>query len=79
MISVEQRPAPAINVVTQSGATTEARHKDKYPNEAWVRKDPAKVPASDVKREKETFMEAKRDFTDPNTSVAPAQQHQQQS
>ena len=76
MISVEQRPAPAINVVTRSGATTEAQNKEKQPAEAWVRKAPEKIPAFDVEREKETFMEAKRDFADPNTSVIPAQQPQ---
>ena len=79
MISIEQRLAPAINFVTRIGATTEAQNKEKQPAEAWVRKAPEKIPAFDVKREKETFMETKRDFADPNTSVVPAQQPQQQS
>ena len=48
------------------------------PDEAWVRKTPEKILAFDVGREKETFMEAKKDFADPITSVTPAQQHQQQ-
>ena len=48
------------------------QNKEKQPAEAWVRKAPEKIPAFDVEREKETFMEAKRDFADPNTSVAPA-------
>jgi len=77
MITVEQRPVPAINVVTRSGATTQVQTKEKQPDEAWVRKTPEKIPAFDVEREKETFMEAKKDFADPSTSVAPAQQHQQ--
>ena len=47
--------------------------------EAWVRNTPEKIPSFDVDREKETFMEAKRDFADPGTSVATAHQHQQQS
>ena len=55
------------------------QNKDKQPDEACVCKAPEKVPAIDIEREKETFMEAKRDFSAPSTSVAPAQQHQQQS
>ena len=73
MIFVEQRSAPAINVVTRSGATMEVLNKEKQPTEAWVRKVPRKIPTVDVEREKETFMEAKRDFTDPNTLVVPTQ------
>ena len=78
MIAVEQRPIPAINVVTRSGATTHIQNKEKQLDEAWVRRAPEKIPAFDVKREKETFMEAKKYFADPSTSVALAQQHQQQ-
>ena len=75
---MEQRPVPAINVVTRSGATTKVQTKEKQPNGAWVRKTPEKIPTFDVGREKETFMEAKKDFVDPSTSVAPVQRHQQQ-
>ena len=50
MISFEQRPAPSINVVTRSGATTEAQNKEKQPAEAWVRKAPEKIPTFDVER-----------------------------
>ena len=74
LIAMEQRPIPTINVVIRSGAMTEVQNKEKQPAEAWVRKAPEKIPAFDVEREKETFMEAKRDFADPNTSVIPAQQ-----
>ena len=77
MISVEQRPVPAINVVTRSGAMTQVQNKGKQPDEAWVRKTPEKIPAFDVGREKGTFMEAKKDFADLRTSVATTQQHQQ--
>ena len=73
MIAVEKRPVPAINVVTRSGATTQVQNKEKQPDEAWVRKTPEKIPAFDVEREKETFIEAKKYFADPSTSVAPAQ------
>ena len=79
MISIEQRPTPAINVVTRSGATRKVQNTEQQPYETWVRKAPEKVPTFDIEREKETFMEAKRDFATPSTSVAPAQQHQQRS
>ena len=52
---------------------------EKQPDEAWVRKAPVKVPAFDIEKEKETFMEAQKDFVDSSTSVVPAQPHQQQS
>ena len=54
------------------------QNKEKQPDKAWVRKTPNKIPTFDVGREKETFMEAKKDFADPSTFIAPAQQHQQQ-
>ena len=57
---------------------TEVQTKKKQPDEAWVRKTPEKIPTFDVGREKETFIEARKDFADLSTSVAPAQQHQQQ-
>ena len=79
MITVEQRPVPAINVATRSGATTQVQNKEKQPDEAWVRKTLDKIPSFDVGREKETFMEAKKYFVDPSTLVAPVQQHQQQA
>ena len=76
MIAVEKIPIPALNIVTRSGATTQVQNKQ--PDEAWVCKTPQKIPSFDVGREKGTFMEAKKDFADPRTSVATAQQHQQQ-
>ena len=78
MITVEQRPVPAINIVTRSGATTQVQNKEKQPEEDWIHKTPEKVPTFDVRREKETFMESRKEFADPSTSVAPTQQHQQQ-
>ena len=75
MIAVEKRSVPAVNVVTRSGAMMQVQNKEKQLDEAWVCKTPDKVPTFDVGREKETFMEAKKDFVDPSTVVAPAQQH----
>ena len=40
--------------------------------------NPEKIPAFDVGRERGTFMEAKKDFADPITSIETTQQHQQQ-
>ena len=48
----EQRPVPAVNIVTRSGATTQVPNKEKQSDEAWVRKTPEKIPAFDVGREK---------------------------
>ena len=56
----------------------QVQNKEKQPDEAWVRNTPKKIPAFDVGREKGTFMEAKKYFSDPRTSVATTQQHQQQ-
>ena len=77
-MTVEKRSVPAINVVTRSGATTQVQNKEQQPDKAWVCKTPEKIPAFDVEREKETFMEDQKDFAEPRTSVATTQQHQQQ-
>ena len=76
MISVEPRPAANINVVTRSGATTHPQDTETQPADARVRKAPVKIPAFDITRERETFMEVKKDFAGPSTSVAPAQPQQ---
>ena len=70
MIAVERRPVPAINVVTRSGATTQVQNIEKRPDEARVCKTPEKIPAFDVNREKETFMEARKDFAGPPVAVS---------
>ena len=76
MLSVDQRLGPTVNVVTRSGATTHIQPAEK---QAWVRQAPVKVPALEIERGKETFMETQQDFGDSTTAVAPAQPHQQQS
>ena len=76
MTAVQKRLVPTINIVTRSGDTMEVQTKEKQPDGAWVRKTPEKIPTFDVEREKGTFMEGKKDFADPSTSVAPAQQYQ---
>ena len=78
MIAVEKIPVPSINVVTRIGAMTQVQNKEKQLDEAWVHKTPEKISAFDVEREKETFMEAKKEFVDLSTAIALAQQHQQQ-
>ena len=76
---MEQRPVPAINVVTRTRATTKVQNKEKQLAEAWVKKAPEKILAFGDEREKETFVAATRDFADPNTSVIPGKQPQLQS
>ncbi len=78
MIAVEKRPVPALHVVTQSGAMAQVQNKGKLVEEPWVRKTPEKIPAFDVAREKGTFMEARKDFADPDMSVGVTQQQRQQ-
>lgn len=76
MITVEQRPCgPAINVFTRSGAMKTPQDKGKAIDRAWVRQAPEKVPTFDAKREKEVFMEAKKDFTDLGVGPSIVQQH----
>ena len=43
----------------------QVQNTGKQPVEAWVHKHPEKIPDFDVGREKETFMESKKDFVDP--------------
>ena len=73
MISVEPRPTATINVVTRSGGTTHPPDTEIQPVDTRVRKAPVKIPAFDITRERETFMEAKKYFAGPSTSVTPTQ------
>ena len=73
MIAVEKRSIPAINVVTRSGAMTQVKNTETQSDEASVCKTLEKVRSFDVGREKGTFMEAKKYFADPKTSVAAMQ------
>jgi len=59
---------PNVNIVLRSGIMIED-DKGKQPKEsAWVRKAPTKEPESDLGHTKETFMEAKKSFTEASTS-----------
>ena len=73
MISMEPRPAATINVITRSGVMTHIQKMPNRPVEALVRKAPEKIPAFDIIREKETFLEAKKIFAGPSPPSAPAQ------
>ena len=46
---------------------------EKRPAEARVCKAPEKIPAFDIAREKETFMEVKKDFAGPSPPSVAAQ------
>jgi len=57
-----------VNMMLKSGATI-GEDKGKQPEEdAWVRKAPTKQPELDLEHAKETFMEAKKSFTEASTS-----------
>lgn len=57
-----------VNMMLRSGAAT-GEYKGKKPEEdAWVHKTPRKQPEFDLERTKETFMEAKKGFTETSTS-----------
>ena len=53
-----------VNIVLRSGITT-GDDKGKQPEESvWVRKAPTREPEFDLECAKETFMEAKKSFTE---------------
>ena len=59
---------PNVNIVLQSAIST-GDDKGKQPEEStWGRKAPTKEPKFYLECAKETFMEAKRSFTDAYTS-----------
>lgn len=59
---------PNVNIVLWSGIMT-GDEKGKQPKEStWVCKAPMKEPKFNLERVKETFMKAKRSFTDASTS-----------
>ena len=76
MISIEPKPAATINVVARSGVTTHPPDTEIQPVDARVCMAPVKIREFDIKRERETFMEAKKDFAGPSTSVTPTQSQQ---
>jgi len=59
---------PNVNMMLQSG-TTIGEDKGKQPEaDAWVCKAPPKQPDFDLEHTKETFIEAKKNFTEASTS-----------
>jgi len=57
-----------VNIVRRSGITTGDGKGKKSEESAWVRKAPIKEPEFDLDHTKETFMEAKKSFTETSTS-----------
>ena len=58
---------PNVNIMLQSSIII-GDDKDKQPEEcAWVRKAPTKELEFDLEHAKETFMEAKKSFTEAST------------
>lgn len=65
---------PTVNMMLRSSLTT-GSDKGKQPEEStWVHKAPTKKPEFDVECVKETFMEAKKSFTETSTSNSRDQQ-----
>ena len=68
MRSESHEEDPNVNIVLRSG-TTIGDDKGKQPEESTcVRKAPTKEPKFGLNRAKETFMEAKKSFTEVSTS-----------
>ena len=68
LIAVEPKePEPAINIVTQSGASTSGTSQETGQNtsQGWVRRAPTKATALNLQKNKETFHEAKASFDEP--------------
>lgn len=65
--SKPRKEDPNVNMMLRSGATT-GEDKGKQPEEdTWVHKVHTKEPKFDLQRAKETFMEAKKSFTEAST------------
>ena len=68
MRSEPREEDPTVNLMLRSGFMI-GGDKGKKPKESmWVCKAPAKEPKFDLERTKETFMEAKKSFTEASTS-----------
>ena len=74
LISVEQRPTAAINVVTRSGARTQIQHLQKQPVKVCARKAPAQVPTLNTAQDQVLGKVAPCDIVDPRTPAVHAQQ-----
>ena len=68
MRSEPREEDPNVNIVLRSGITTGDDKGKKSEESAWVCKAPTKEPEFDFERAMETFMEAKKSFTEASTS-----------
>lgn len=59
---------PNLNVMLRSGATIGGDVEIQTKEDTWVHKAPTKQPKFDLEHVKETFMEAKKSFTEVSTS-----------
>lgn len=70
MRSEQHEEDPNMNMVLRSGVTI-GEDKGKQPEEdTWVCKAPMKEPEFDLERIRETFMQAKKSFTEASTSCS---------
>jgi len=58
---------PNVNMMLRSGVTTREDKGKKLEEDTWVRKAPTKEPVFDLENARETFMEAKKSFTEAST------------
>ena len=79
LISIEQRPTAALNVVTQSGATTHIQTMLKQPVVVCARKASVKTSVLDPVKDQAPVQEAQCDIVDPGAVDVLARQSQQAS
>ena len=73
LIGAEERTLEhKLNVVTWSGLETDGSQSGsaKKSNEEWVHKSAVNPPTFDLQKEKETFLQAQRDFCDAGASCS---------
>lgn len=68
MRSETREEDPNVNMILRSGVTTWEDKENQHEEDTWVRKDPVKEPEFDLGCAKETFMEAKKSFTEASSS-----------
>ena len=70
----DHTPDQNLNVVTQSGLATDGGQSNNAKNSLveWVGKSTAKSPMFELHKEKETFLQALRDFCDAGASSSKA-------
>ena len=68
----DHTPQQKLNIVTRSGLATDGAQSSgaKKPTAKWVQKSIDKPSTFDLQKQKETFLQAQRDFNDVTTSFS---------